>query len=123
MQFGTLPPTVALIKDGRIRGIGITGRNRVPVLPDVPTFIEQGYANFDAVLWQGIAAPAGTPPAIIARLNREMTEILRLADVRRALMEQGFEAEPGPPEMMLTRLKDDIVRWRAVVAKAKAGKP
>lgn len=123
MQFGTLPPTVALIKDGRIRGIGTTGLKRTPTLPDVPTFIEQGYANFDAVLWQGIAAPAGTPPAIVARLNREMTAVLNMPEVRKALLEHGFEAEPGPPEAMLTRLKDDIVKWRAVVQKAKVGKP
>jgi tripartite-type tricarboxylate transporter receptor subunit TctC len=123
MQFGTLPPTVALIKDGRIRGVGTTGRNRAAVLPDVPTFIEQGYANFDAVLWQGVAAPAGMPPALVARLNREMTTVLNMPDVQRALLEQGFEAEPGPPEMLLTRLKDDIVKWRGVVEKAKIGKP
>jgi tripartite-type tricarboxylate transporter receptor subunit TctC len=123
MQFGTLPPTVALIKDGRIRGIGTTGRKRAAALPDVPTFIEQGYANFDAVLWQGIAAPAATPPAIIARLNQEMTAVLNMPDVKQALLDQGFEAEPGPPDTMLTRLKDDIVKWRAVVEKAKLAKP
>jgi tripartite-type tricarboxylate transporter receptor subunit TctC len=123
MQFGTLPPTVALIMDNRIRGIGVTGRNRAPTLPDVPTFIEQGYPNFEATLWQGIAAPAGTPPAIIARLNREMTDILNMPDVKRALADQGFEAEPGPPELLLARLKDDIVKWRAVVERAKLTKP
>src|SRR5215212_4570087 len=108
MQFGTLPPTIALINDGRIRGIGVTGRDRAAALPAVPTFIEQGYANFEAVLWQGIAAPAGTPAAIIGRFNREMSAVLTLAEVRQSLLEQGFEAEPGPPEAMLARLKDDI---------------
>jgi len=123
MQFGTLPPTVALINDGRIRAVGTTGAKRTPTLPDVPTFIEQGYANFEAVLWQGIAAPAGTPQPIIARLNREMIAVLNMPEVKRALLDQGFEAEPGPPEMMLTRLKDDIAKWRAVVAKSKAVRP
>jgi tripartite-type tricarboxylate transporter receptor subunit TctC len=123
MQFGTLPPTVALIRDGRIRGIGTTGLKRAAALPDVPTFVEQGYANFDAVLWQGIAAPAATPAAIVARLNKEMTAVLNMPEVRQALLDQGFEAEPGPPNVMLARLKDDIVKWRAVVEKAKLGKP
>jgi tripartite-type tricarboxylate transporter receptor subunit TctC len=123
MQFGTLPPTVALIKDGRIRGIGVTGRNRAAALPAVPTFIEQSYPNFEAVLWQGIAAPAGTPTAIIARFNREMTVVLNMPEVRQALLEQGFDAEPGPPEAMLTRLKNDIERWRAVAAKANLARP
>lgn len=123
MQFGTLPPTVALIKDGRIRGIGLTGRKRVPALPNVPTFIEQGYPNFEAVLWQGIAAPAGTPSAIVARLNREMTAVLAMPEIQRALLEQGFEAEPGPPDAMLARLKNDISKWRAVVQRAKIGRP
>ena len=123
MQFGTLPPTVALIKDGRIRAIGVTGRNRAVALPAVPTFIEQGYPNFEAVLWQGIAAPAGTPPTIIARFNREMSAVLTMAEVRRSLLGQGFDAEPGPPEAMLARLKDDIERWRSVAAKANLTKP
>jgi tripartite-type tricarboxylate transporter receptor subunit TctC len=79
--------------------------------------------TFEAVLWQGIAAPAGTPAAIIARFNREMTAVLTMPEVRQALLEQGFEAEPGPPEAMLARLQDDIERWRAVVAKAKLAKP
>ncbi len=123
MQFGTLPPTVALIKDGRIRGVGLTGRKRAAAIPDVPTFVEQGYANFEAILWQGIAAPTGTPSAIVARLNREMTAVLNMPEVKQALLVQGFEAEPGPPEAMLARLKGDIVKWRAVVALSKAGKP
>jgi tripartite-type tricarboxylate transporter receptor subunit TctC len=123
MQFGTLPPTVALINENRIRAIGTTGRKRAPALPNVATFIEQGYPDFEAVLWQGIAAPAGTPSAIIARLNREMTAVLDMPEVQRALLEQGFEAEPGPPEAMLTRLKNDIVKWRAVAEKAQITKP
>jgi tripartite-type tricarboxylate transporter receptor subunit TctC len=123
MQFGTLPPTVALIKDGRIRGIGVTGLQRAAALPEIATFVEQGYPNFDAVLWQGIAAPAGTPPAIVARLNREMTVVLNMPEVKRALADQGFVAEPGPPDMLLARLKEDIVKWRAVVERAKVGKP
>jgi tripartite-type tricarboxylate transporter receptor subunit TctC len=123
MQFGTLPPTVALIKDGKIRAIGVTGRNRAAALSDIPTFIEQGYPNFEAVLWQGIAAPAGTPTAIIDRFNREMTAVLTLPEVRQSLLEQGFDAEPGPPQAMEARLKDDIERWRAVVDNAKAAKP
>ena len=122
MQFGTLPPTVPLINEGRIRGIGTTGLKRAPALPDVPTFVEQGYANFDAVLWQGISAPAGTPRPIVERLNREITAILHLPEVQKALLDSGFEAEPGPPEAMLARLKDDIAKWRAVAEQAKIGK-
>ena len=98
-------------------------RKRAAALPAIPTFIEQGYPNFEAVLWQGIAGPAGTPRAIIARFNREMTAVLTLPEVRQSLLEQGFEAEPGPPEAMLARLKDDIEKWRAVVAKANLTKP
>jgi tripartite-type tricarboxylate transporter receptor subunit TctC len=123
MQFGTLPPTVPLINEGRIRGIGVTGRTRAEALPQVPTFIEQGYPDFEAVLWQGIAAPAGTPAGIIARFNREMTTVLNLPEVKQALLMQGFEAEPGPPEAMLARITADIAKWRAVVATSKVATP
>jgi tripartite-type tricarboxylate transporter receptor subunit TctC len=59
----------------------------------------------------------------VARLNREITTILHMPEVQKALRESGFEAEPGPPEAMIARLKDDIAKWRAVVEQAKIGKP
>ena len=71
MQFGTIPPSLANIREGKMRALAVTGETRNATLPDVPTVAESGLTGYEATLWQGFVAPAATPPAIIARLNRE----------------------------------------------------
>jgi tripartite-type tricarboxylate transporter receptor subunit TctC len=121
MQFSTLPPAVPLIQAGKLRALATTGARRVTRLPDVPTLSEQGLSGFDVALWIGVAAPAGTRRAIITRLNREMTEVLRTPDTRKALELQDFVAEPAPPDYLAGRIGGDVKIWRDVVAKANAG--
>jgi tripartite-type tricarboxylate transporter receptor subunit TctC len=118
MQFSTLPPAVPLLKVGKLRGLATTGVRRVPSLPKIPTIGESGFAGFDVALWIGVAAPAGTPAAIVAKLNREMTSILNTPDVREALQRQEFIAEPAPPDYLASRISGDPQVWRAVVAKS-----
>jgi tripartite-type tricarboxylate transporter receptor subunit TctC len=91
---------------------------RVPSLPEIPTLTEAGLTGFDVALWIGIAAPAGTPAAIVAKLNREMTTILNTRETRDALQQQEFVAEPAPPGYLADRIRDDPAIWRAVVAKS-----
>src|SRR5713101_5534240 len=100
MQFGTIPPSLTHIRAGKLRALAVTGAARNPTLPDVPTIAESGLAGYECSLWQAIVAPAGTPGAIIARLNREVTAILSDPEVRAALAKQGVEAEPGSPEAL-----------------------
>jgi tripartite-type tricarboxylate transporter receptor subunit TctC len=114
MQFATLPPTVPLIKEGRIRALAVTGARRVEALPAVPTFAEQGMPALQVSLWMGFAAPAGTPTPIVSRLNAEMRSVLALPKVKAVLAEQGFDAEPGSPEAMSQRIADDVVRLRKI---------
>src|SRR5258708_23850118 len=71
MQFGTIPPSIGNIRDGRLRAIGITGAVRNAALPEVPTIAESGLPGYESSLWQGYVMPARTPPAIIAKANRE----------------------------------------------------
>ena len=118
MQFSTLPPAVPLLKAGKLRGLATTGAQRVPSLADIPTLIEAGLAGFDVALWIGIAAPAGMPAAIVAKLNREITAILSAPETRDALQRQEFAAEPAPPGYLAGRIRDDPAIWRAVVAKS-----
>lgn len=120
MQFSTLPPAVPLIQAGRLRALATTGSHRVSRLPDVPTLAEQGLPGFDVALWIGIAAPAGMPSAIVARLSRDMTEILNTPAIRTALEQQDFVAEPAPPDYLAGRITGDVAIWRNVVAKAGA---
>jgi tripartite-type tricarboxylate transporter receptor subunit TctC len=118
MQFGTIPPSIGNIRDGRLRAIGITGTARNTALPDVPTIAESGLPGYESSLWQGYVMPAGTPVGIIARLNREAIAALNDAGVRAALTEQGVEPDPGPPEALRDRMRADIVKWRDVIMSA-----
>jgi tripartite-type tricarboxylate transporter receptor subunit TctC len=118
MQFGTIPPSIGNIRDGRLRAIGITGVARNAALPDVPTIAEAGLPGYESSLWQGYVMPAGTPPAIIAKLNREVTAALNDAAVRAALTEQGVEPEPGLPEALGNRMRADVVKWHDVIVSA-----
>jgi tripartite-type tricarboxylate transporter receptor subunit TctC len=118
MQFGTIPPSIGNIRDGRLRAIGITGAVRNPTLPDVPTIAESGLPGYESSLWQGYVMPAGTPPGIIAKVNREVIAVLNDAGVRASLTEQGVEPEPGPPEALGDRMRADVVKWHDVIVSA-----
>jgi tripartite-type tricarboxylate transporter receptor subunit TctC len=100
-----------------LRALATSGSRRATVLPEVPTVAESGLAGYEASLWLALVAPAGTPPAIVARLNREVNEVLASADGKEALAAQGVEAEPGPPEAVTERIRGDTAKWRGVVAK------
>jgi tripartite-type tricarboxylate transporter receptor subunit TctC len=118
MQFGTIPPTLSHIRAGKLRALAVTGAIRNSTLPEVPTMAESGLPGYECVLWQAIVAPAAVSPAIVARLNREVTAILNEPDVRAALAKQGVEAEPGSPEALGARIRDDVKKWRDVITSA-----
>jgi tripartite-type tricarboxylate transporter receptor subunit TctC len=118
MEFATIPPTLQLTRQGKVRAIAVTGPRRSPALPDVPTIAESGLPGYDAVLWQALYAPAGTPPAIVARLNTETNAVLRDRNVVAALAKLGVEAEPGTAQEFADRVAADLKKWREVVAAA-----
>jgi tripartite-type tricarboxylate transporter receptor subunit TctC len=118
MQFGTIPPSIGNIRDGRLRAIGVTGAVRNAALPDVPTIAESGLPGYESSLWQGYVMPAGTPPGIIQKANREVTAALNDAGVRAALTEQGVEPEPGPPQALGDRMRADVAKWHDVIVSA-----
>jgi tripartite-type tricarboxylate transporter receptor subunit TctC len=118
MQFATIAPSLPHIRAGQLRPLAISGAKRVSLLPEVPTVAETGLAGYEAALWVALVMPAATRAAVVARINREMNEILRSADAREALVAQGVEPEGGPPEAVTERIRGDIDKWRGVVAKA-----
>ena len=118
MQFATIAPTLPNIQAGQLRALVTSGRTRVVALPEVPTVAESGIAGYEAALWVSFVAPPATPAAIVARLNREVNEILSSAEGKEALVAQGMEAQPGPPDAVTERIRTDIEKWRAVVTKA-----
>jgi tripartite-type tricarboxylate transporter receptor subunit TctC len=118
MQFGTIPPSIGNIRAGKLRALGVTGAVRNAALPDVPTIAEAGLPGYESSLWQGYVMPAGTPPAIIAKLNREVTAALNDPAVRSALTEQGVEPQSGPPEALGERMRADVAKWHDVIVSA-----
>jgi tripartite-type tricarboxylate transporter receptor subunit TctC len=118
MQFATIAPTLPYIRAGQLRPLATSGAQRSAALPDVPTVAENGIAGYDASLWAAFVMPAATRPAIVARLNRELNEIMSSTDARDAIIAQGFDPEPGAPEALTARIRADIEKWRGVVAKA-----
>ncbi|HYJ43504.1 MAG: tripartite tricarboxylate transporter substrate binding protein [Xanthobacteraceae bacterium] len=117
MQFATVAPTLANIREGKLKALASTGTKRVTALPDVPTMMEAGVPDYDVSLWAAYAMPAGTPDEIVAKLNAEMRTILSDADTVEALQKQGFEPLPGPPDAVTKRIQSETEKWRALVAK------
>jgi tripartite-type tricarboxylate transporter receptor subunit TctC len=118
MQFATIAPSLANIRAGQLRALAVTSKKRVEALPDVPTMDEAGVHGYEATLWFALVAPAKLPPAMIARLNREVTEILNTEEMKETLAQQGFVGEPGPPEALAEQVRADIAKWRDIFPKA-----
>jgi tripartite-type tricarboxylate transporter receptor subunit TctC len=114
-MFDNAPSAMPHIQSGRLRPIAITSPQRSPLLPDVPTFIESGYADFDVQSWFGLAAPAGTPAAVVTKLNAELAKVLALPEVKKRLAEMGATPAGGSPADMRKFAAAEIKRWNAVV--------
>ena len=106
------------VQAGRLRMLGVMSAKRAEAFPDVPTLKEQGLPNLEVETWYAIFAPAGTPAPIVARLNRDMNDFLKEADVRDVLEKQGLVPEGGAPEDLGERVKKDLARWTRVVKAA-----
>jgi tripartite-type tricarboxylate transporter receptor subunit TctC len=118
IQFGTIPPTLQHIRAGKMRVLAVTGAQRNDAIADIPTVAEAGIAGYEASLWQAIVVPAGTSPAIVARLNREVRSLLKEPDTLAAFARQGVDAEPSTPEELARRIQVDVAKWRNVIAGA-----
>jgi tripartite-type tricarboxylate transporter receptor subunit TctC len=102
------------IKAGKMRPLAVTGTKRHPLLPDVPTFEELGYKDFDGVQWYGIVGPANLPPAIVATLNKAINEALADPQLRERLSSEALEPMPMTPEQFGKYMRDDIAKWTKV---------
>ena len=118
MQFATIAPSLPNIRAGQLRALATSGKTRVAALPELPTVAEAGLAGYEAALWVSLVMPAATPPTMIARLNREVNDILKSTEGTEALVAQGMVAEPGPPEALTGRIRGDLEKWRGVAVKA-----
>jgi tripartite-type tricarboxylate transporter receptor subunit TctC len=120
--FEFLAPMTSHIKSGNLRPLAITVAKRFPSLPDVPTAIEGGVAGYDVASWNGLAAPAKTPRAVIERIHQEVVKALASPDVQRRLAELGVEARTSTPEELRKFFAAESQRWSKVVEAAKIPK-
>ena len=115
MVFGTIAPSLPHIRSGKLRALATTGEKRVSMLPELPTIAESGLPGYEAALWTAIVLPAGAPPAIVARLNREVNTIANDPEIVALLDKQGVETQTGTPEALGARIKNYLAKWREVV--------
>jgi len=113
--FGSMPALLQNVKGNKLRPLAVGTSRRSPALPDVPTVAELGYPGFEAALWLGILAPAGTPQAIVERLHRELAAIVATPDFRAAMEANGAEPIANTPEQFAALLRTEVDRYTKVV--------
>lgn len=116
----TLPAALQHSRGGRVKAIGVTSRTRSAGAPEIPTLAESGVRQYELNSWQGFLAPAGTPEAVIARLNREIVQILRNREVKSQLEAQGFDVVASTPEVLAQELQNGTPRWTQLVKRSGA---
>src|SRR5215470_1558688 len=116
-QMSFLSPLTAhaQLQSGKLKGLAVSSTTRFPAVPDIPSAAEAGVPGMDAKLWFGLFAAANTPRPIIVKLNQEIGEILRRADVKEAILKQGAEVAPSSPEDLQAFVKSEIERWTPII--------
>jgi tripartite-type tricarboxylate transporter receptor subunit TctC len=115
VMFSGMSSVMPHIKAGKLRPLAVTGAQRSPATPEVPTIAEAGYPGFEASAWYGVLAPAGTPKAIVLRLNGEILRALKIPEVKERLENVGFEIVGGTPEAFGAYMKTEFDKWARVV--------
>ncbi len=104
------------VRSGRLKGLAMTGTKRAPVFPDLPTLAEAGVPGFELINWYGLFGPAGTPPAVVALLHRDVSQSLGSADARAAFAKDGADAAPSAsPEAFRRVLAKEVEDWQKIV--------
>ena len=115
MMFDSVPTMAPTIEGGRVKALGTSGRVRSPVLPNIPTIAEAGIPDYDATIWIGVMAPAGTPKPIVELLNREINKILMRADIKESWRRQGANTMVMKPEEFGAYIDSEIARWARLI--------
>jgi len=115
LMFSGMSSVMPHIKSGRLKALAVTGAQRSPAVPDVPTIAESGFPGFEATAWYGVLAPPKTPRAVVMRLHDEIVKALALPDVKERLQGVGFEIVGSTPEQFGAYMKTEITKWAKVV--------
>ena len=117
LAFNTLPPAIGNIKAGKLRAIAVAAPERLAAIPDVPTTAESGMPGLDIVQYYGLVAPAGTPPAIVARLNKELRKIVSSEDFKARIVADGGGPVASTPEEYAANIQREEGKWAALIKK------
>ena len=115
MMFDSVPTMAPTIEEGRVKALGTSGKTRSPVLPNVPTIAEAGIPHYNATIWIGVMAPAGTPKPIVDLLNREINKILSRPDIQESWRRQGTNTMVMTPEEFGRYIEAEIERWAKLI--------
>ena len=115
MMFDNMPSSLPLVKEGKLRALGVTSLKRSAAAPDIPTLAEQGLPGFEAVSWFALFAPAGTPKPVVDRLQVEVKKILALPDIAAKLAEAGLDVVGSTPDELAAYQRAEIAKWAKVV--------
>lgn len=120
VQFMFMSSAVAVshVTSGKVRALAVVANERLKALPDVPTMVEQGHADFDVRNWDGIVVRAGTPPEIVERLNQELVRIVSAPEMRERFLDMGVVPAPGTPQALGELIQRDMERWGRVIRAA-----
>jgi tripartite-type tricarboxylate transporter receptor subunit TctC len=118
MILGEPASIVGFVKAGKVRALAVTSAVRTATFPDLPTIAEAGVPGYQATSWNGMLAPAGTPVDIIKRLNGEFNRIIGTPDMKKRMLDNGYEPVGGPPEKLGELIRSEIAKWAPVVKAA-----
>jgi len=118
VSFPTITSGLPQVRAGKLRGLGVTSKERSSVMPEVPTIAESGLPGYESTTWYGMLAPAGTPATIVRTLHDQMVAVLKLEDIREKLLVQGLEPAGNTPAEFSSIIASELTKWRKVVAAA-----
>jgi tripartite-type tricarboxylate transporter receptor subunit TctC len=114
-MFDNLANAMAQVKAGKLKALAVTTAQRSPLVPELPTLAEAGLPGFDISTWYGFFAPAGTPPAIVAKWNADVTRILNSPDVRAKIVADGAEPSPDTPEQFAQFISRELAKYARII--------
>jgi tripartite-type tricarboxylate transporter receptor subunit TctC len=117
MGFADLSAARGQVSSGKVRALAVASKKRIEQLPDVPTFAELGYPDFEVFFWQGLVVPAATPRDIVNRLSSELVKTLKTPEVEKRFVEAGMEVSASTPDEMAKTIRDDQAFWVPIIRK------
>jgi tripartite-type tricarboxylate transporter receptor subunit TctC len=115
LMFAILPESMPLVQNGQLRALAVTTSERLPAYPDLPTLAESGVPGYELIGWYAFLAPAGTPPAIVKKLNQAFNDALQNPEDSKKLTDMGFQVAGGPPEKLTELMVSETQKWKKVI--------